>query len=115
MKPMQTIEKAQGVIIKEIDRISLKIAGLKEKYPEDMYGSRWMDKASDLEEERAELRSYLARMTTAERKEAETAELKRQLGSARNCIMEYKAMLEKLDKREADRLATRWKNTVNRL
>lgn len=103
----KAISRAQNVIWKEIGRISDRIEGLKEKYPPDMFGGKWEEKAFDLDADRDKLKRYLSRMKQAEQEEFDriTAEDKLahmyvKLQAYRNALAEVDPFaLQKLDRR----------------
>lgn len=103
----KAITRAQNVIWKEIGRISARIEGLKEKYPPDMFGGKWEEKAFDLDADRDKLKRYLSRMKQAEQEEFDriTAEDKLahmyvKLQAYRNALAEVDPFaLQKLDRR----------------
>lgn len=103
----KAISKAQAVIEKEIDRISARIEGLKEKYPPDMFGGKWEEKAFDLDADRNKLQRYLVRMRQAEQEEFDRivaddklAHMYVKLQAYRNALAEVDPFaLQKLDRR----------------
>lgn len=54
----KTILKSEAVIDKRIEALNKKIEETKEKWPEDMYGFRWQEKAEKYENEIQELEDY---------------------------------------------------------
>ena len=54
-----TINRAEGVIQKRIECLDNKIANVKERWPEALYGLRWMEKVGKYEKEIEELHEYL--------------------------------------------------------
>lgn len=103
----KAIARAQNVIWKEIGRISARIEGLKEKYPSDMFGGKWEEKAFDLDADRDKLKRYLDRMKQAEQEEfdritasEEIAHMYVKLQAYRNALAEVDPFaLQKLDRR----------------
>ena len=107
MTAQDTIDRSISVITNRISAITKKIAALKEKYPEDYYGTRWMDKAGPLEEEKIELERYLKQIRTIK---IRTQEEKDQLATLQIQLREYADALAQVDPLAAQALARRWRN-----
>jgi hypothetical protein len=67
MKTNKTITQAKNVIYKRIENLEKKIENAKERWPEDMYGGRWLEKASSYQDEQDFLGRYLAMLEQVER------------------------------------------------
>lgn len=61
----RTISRAEGIITNRIWNLEKKISDVKERWPEDMYGLRWMEKADKYQKEIDELTEYLNAQRTA--------------------------------------------------
>lgn len=59
MTDNKTIQRAEGIINKRISALEQKIEHVKERWPEDMYGLRYLEKTDKYEIEIKELREYL--------------------------------------------------------
>ncbi len=55
----KTIARSEGIIFKRIECLGKKIDNVQERWPENMYGLRWMEKTDKYEKEIQELREYL--------------------------------------------------------
>ena len=106
MTAQDTIDRSISVITNRISAIVKKISSLKEKYPEDYYGTRWMDKAGPLEEEKIELERYLKQIRTIK---IRTQEEKDQLATLQIQLREYADALAQVDPLAAQALARRWR------
>lgn len=107
MSAQDTIAKSVDVITKRISAIDGRISAIREKYPEDYYGTKWMEKAGDLEEEKVELGRYLAQIRTIR---IRTPEEKDQLATLQIQLREYSDALAQVDPIAAQSLARRWRN-----
>ena len=58
-KPNKTISRAEGIITNKIWDLERKIENVKERWPEDMYGLKYLEKTDKYEQEIKELREYL--------------------------------------------------------
>ena len=66
-KVNKTVERAKNMLQKRIDVLSKKIETVKDRYPEDMYGCRWMMKASAYEAEQEYLGNFISKLSLVER------------------------------------------------
>ena len=67
MKENNTVKRAKAVIYKRLETLDKKIENAKERWPEDMYGGRWLEKASDYQDEQDFLGRYLSMLEQVER------------------------------------------------
>lgn len=78
-KKNRTIERAENLITKRIDALGQKIESVKERYPYELYGLRYMSKQEQYEEEITELREYLESHMFARTELEQAKELKREM------------------------------------
>ena len=76
------------MIDKDIARCQKKIEIIKEKYPVDCYGSRWMDKADKYDDQIHILSDLKKALNEHVKSEAEIIKLKRQLFDCRTFIQD---------------------------
>lgn len=55
----KTIERAENLIRNKIYALQQKVENVKERWPEELYGLRWMEKTDKYEKEIEELNDYL--------------------------------------------------------
>lgn len=61
----RTISRAEGIITNRIWNLEKKISDVRERWPEDIYGLRWMEKVDKYQKEIDELTEYLNAQRTA--------------------------------------------------
>ena len=92
----KAIDRAETVIQNRIYELQKKIENVKERWPEDMCGLRWMEKADAYQEEIDELISYQEAaksskglQETAEKYKKESLKYKMMIEKACNKLYEY--------------------------
>lgn len=103
----RTILRAEGIIQNRITALEQKIEHVKERWPEDMYGLKYLEKIDKYEVEIKELREYLnakknasAMMNRSEQGKRELFRSKLMLNEIRQMLVNYGeyAMAEKLER-----------------
>ena len=92
----KAIDRAETVIQNRIFELQKKIEVVKERWPEDMYGLRWEEKANGFQEEIDELLAYqeatkhaTGMQSTAEQYKRDAFQYRTLIGKACDKLMEY--------------------------
>ena len=82
----KAIDRAETVIQNRIYELQKKIENVKERWPEDMYGLRWEEKANGFQEEIDELLSYQEALKNMEGMQSTAEKYKREAFQYRTLI-----------------------------
>ena len=101
----RTISRAEGVIQNKIWALEKKIENVKDRWPEDMYGLRYLEKTDKYEQEIKELREYLNSKHSASSMLQNAKEEKKEIFRAKGLLSTIKATLREYGEYSlADRL-----------
>ena len=109
MKAEALIERHIERIHRQMEKNADRIEELKEKYPYEVYGLRYVHKIDRVREEQEALRDHLANIQRTDRLKLENAKLKSENDQLRMAMKDVLRQLVHYDPYTADTIRRRWR------
>ena len=109
MKAEALIERHIERIHKQMEKNVERIEELKEKYPYELYGSRYEYKIDRINDEQKELRDHLANIQRTDRLKLENAKLKSDNEQLRYAMSDVLRQLAYYDPHQVETIRRRWR------
>lgn len=108
MKAEALIERHIERVYKQMEKNADRIEELKEKYPYELYGTRYEYKIDRINEEQKALREHLGYIQRTDRIKLENAKLKNENVQLRGALSDVLRQLSHYDPYTADTIKRRW-------
>ena len=108
MKAEALIERHIEQIHKQMEKNVQRIEDIKEKYPYELYGTKYEYKIDRINDEQKELREHLANIQRTDRLKLDNAKLKSENVQLRGALSDVLRQLSHYDPYTADTIKRRW-------